>query len=347
MQPARNYLSATQPVRRDDFRSERLRVLAVLHLYVPERRAGGEVYVHQILRHLAARGHLVRVCCDTSRSPYSIDGVEVVPFQNHERLTEHWADIALTHLDHSREAHESCTRHRRPIAHVVHNHWQLAYHGISGANLFIINSHWVEQTTAMGRWGTDVFEPRDLDSPWLVAYPVVRAADHQVTRTGEHVTLVNLTRHKGAGIFYSLARRHPDWTFLGVQGAYGDQIVQEMPNVTIWPNQQDMRRVWEQTRVLIAPSDYESYGMAAVEASCAGIPVVASATDGLRESLEHAATYVSLKRLSDVGAWSRAVERVLARYEEARARAVTVQGRLRPDDTLAMVERALKMVAVA
>ncbi|MGY0063372.1 glycosyltransferase [Streptomyces sp. LZ34] len=41
------------------------------------------------------------------------------------------------------------------------------------------------------------------------------------------------------------------------------------------------------------PSVYESYGMAAVEAMCSGIPVIAAPTPGLVESLSWASTFAA------------------------------------------------------
>jgi glycosyltransferase involved in cell wall biosynthesis len=67
--------------------------------------------------------------------------------------------------------------------------------------------------------------------------------------------------------------------------------------------------VWAKTRILLARSLYESYGMAAVEALASGIPVIAHPTPGLREALGDAALFLDRQ---DVLAWAVAIEELHA-----------------------------------
>jgi glycosyltransferase involved in cell wall biosynthesis len=127
----------------------------------------------------------------------------------------------------------------------------------------------------------------------MVFHPPLTSERHTVDATGGHVTLVNLNEHKGALIFYELARRMPHTKFLGVVGGHGNQIIRRnIPNVTIMDHGPDMKRVWTQTRVLLMPSVYESYGLVAVEAGINGIPTVANPTPGLLENLGRLGIFV-------------------------------------------------------
>jgi glycosyltransferase involved in cell wall biosynthesis len=126
---------------------------------------------------------------------------------------------------------------------------------------------------------------------------------------GDSVTLVNLSRVKGADVFWRLARRFPDTPFLGVRGGYGEQLLERRPNVTVLGPQRDMRDVYARTRVLLMPSRAETWGMVAVEAMASGIPVLARPTAGLRESLGRAGNYPTDDSLD---AWQDALARLLS-----------------------------------
>jgi glycosyltransferase involved in cell wall biosynthesis len=92
---------------------------------------------------------------------------------------------------------------------------------------------------------------------------------------------------KGGKLFWELARVMPDKQFLGVKGAYGEQIgfARKLDNVTILENTPNIQEVYAKTNILLVPSHYESWGRVAIEASCSGIPVIAAPTPGLTESL--------------------------------------------------------------
>src|SRR5690606_34956091 len=108
--------------------------------------------------------------------------------------------------------------------------------------------------------------------PQIIVRPPVGQDDYRTT-PGDHVTMVNLTASKGCEVFYEVARRRRDDRYLGVIGAYGHQIVRRLPNVEIAAHTGNMRDdVYARTRVLLMPSDYESWGRVAVEAIVSGIP---------------------------------------------------------------------------
>src|SRR5690606_26391204 len=113
------------------------------------------------------------------------------------------------------------------------------------------------------------------------------------------------------------------------------QVYIEKPNVMFQPNTGDMRgRVYRKTRVLLMPSSYESYGMTAVEACVSGIPVVASPTPGLVESLHTAGFHVDLE---DREEWYRIVKELLTSedaWKEASDRAIERAARLSAQDEL-------------
>jgi glycosyltransferase involved in cell wall biosynthesis len=105
-----------------------------------------------------------------------------------------------------------------------------------------------------------------------------------------------------------MARRFPEEQFLGVKGAYGNQMVVDLPNVTIIDHSDDMKAVYKQTKLLLCPSKYESYGRVAIEAAASGIPSVVSTAQGFAESA------ISPWNLSprDYDQWENAIQTVLS-----------------------------------
>lgn len=94
---------------------------------------------------------------------------------------------------------------------------------------------------------------------------------------GDSITLVNANENKGVRQFLELARRMPDRKFLGVLPYYGELMVPPAPANVRWvPFADDIRDILKQTRILLMPSFYESYGRIGIEAMINGIPVVYS-----------------------------------------------------------------------
>lgn len=123
---------------------------------------------------------------------------------------------------------------------------------------------------------------------------------------------------KGAETFYHLASRFPSFEFLAVEGAHGIQDLRELPNVTIWPQQADIRNVYKQSRAVLMPSrKVESFGRISVEAAASGIPSLVSDLPGPVE----AGTAYEYVDQDDQTAWVWALDRLLRNYEVASAEA--------------------------
>lgn len=309
-----------------------MRVLATIHMAPPTHNAGSELMVHTMLRYLADRGHdaagVVGRGEDRVYQGVTYRSTEGMRGQHADRLRaemHQWADVVVTHLDHSRIAMRHAKKARRPLVHLVHNHLQLEANMVVGGpggncDLAVFNSEWLAERV---QWPHEQI---------IVRPPVWR--DDYMTTPGDHVTMVNLTASKGCEVFYELARRRRSDQFLGVIGAYGHQIIRQIPNVEIHGHTGNMRDdVYARTRVLLMPSDYESWGRVAVEALCSGIPVIAHPTDGLRESLGDAGIFCDR---DDVDAWQRELDRLddPAEYELA------VQAALRRADELDQIAKS-------
>lgn len=273
-----------------------MKVAALVHFALSFRSAGSEVVVHELLKAAAAAGHDVTMWCThrdsqrnwTGREPDTeLDGVKIKRVRNvimgQRALRVYKPDVVVTHHDHSVFAIKTAKLVGARSVLLTHNDMDINKRPLAAApDLVIHNSEWVAES--LRRFG----EPRSS----MVFHPPLTPDRHKVDRTGAAITLVNLNEHKGAHLFYDLAARMPERSFLGVVGGHGVQVIRRnLPNVTIAEHSPDMKPVWESTRVLLMPSLYESYGLVAVEAGLNGIPTIANPTPGLVENLGKGAIF--------------------------------------------------------
>lgn len=314
-----------------------MRILFMAHLAPPRHCAGAEMMVVSMLRPLAARGHQVDMLLSRATpdvEPYDLHGITVHPFVDATQAIEMVpkADLVLAHLENTPRAVVLARMFRRPFGLICHNTHDITRAWcVSDCSLLVYNSQWM----------ADDLVP---DHPAaMILRPPVFPDDYRTT-PGDRVTLINLNEEKGGRLFWDLARRLPDVPFLAVKGAYGEQIVDELPNVELLEHGGDMRAVYHRTRLLLMPSSYESWGRVGVEAMCSGIPVVANPTPGLLESLGDAGTFVEL---GDVDGWERTVRRLLqpAVWRKASKAAVARAAELDPAEDLARWIEAVEAFA--
>lgn len=307
-----------------------MRVLAMLHLFPPHHNAGAERMVLAMLHALVERGHEVDVLLSQRHpeitGPYEVGGIRVHQHRGKEDvfafLTS--ADVIVTHLENTPRAAALGESFKIPVAKIVHNTFTPTRQQIQkGISLAVYNSAWMAE------------EFSDLPVESVVIRPPVSVDDYATT-PGDCITLINLYEPKGPKTFYALAERFPDITFLAVHGAYGKQVVRDLPNVEhIEHIDGDRMRdeVYARTKILLVPSDYESWGRVGVEAMCSGIPVIAHPTPGLKESLGDAGIFCDRRKIDD---WEQAITGLLKprTYAAAAKKAKKRAAELDPADDL-------------
>lgn len=304
-----------------------LTIIGYFHLAVPEHNAGSETTVWADLRALVKRGHKVTIICDRSlTAPYAHEGISVVrpPRRGQQSWLENFvkdADILVTHLDLTSQAMQLAMAVKKPLVHRVHNDAQLMYWRVDARvpyknALAVYNSHWLAAKPS--RWNGQEM-PSDWMAPSIVVHPVVEREHYECER-GTKITLVNPTPGKGVETFKALARLMPDREFLAVEGGYGEQMIvspdgptkhgqmRASGNIEWMAHTPDIRNVFRKTKVLLMPSDYESFGRVGIEAACCGIPTVAHPTLGLKEAFGEAGIFIDR---NEVAAWFNEVERLM------------------------------------
>ena len=286
-----------------------MKILCSIHLYPPKHNCGAEGMIHAINKYLVSQGHEVRVLL-WQANHYKIDNVYVYEgidvFPPEQFLTEtlfRWADVVMTHLDYTQQTIGQCKVFKKPCVHLIHNY--SVYDSIKNADrpqYIVYNSDYAKELLNYDHEGITVHPPVDY-----------RAYDtHKDTFKNEYITLINLDGNKGGEILRQIAERMPDRKFLGVMGSYSEpasegQHTKQPSNVTVVPNTPAIMQYYQQTRILIMPSKFESWGRTATEAMCSGIPVICNPTPGLKENCADAGIYVDR---DDIDGWVNAIKKL-------------------------------------
>jgi glycosyltransferase involved in cell wall biosynthesis len=127
-----------------------------------------------------------------------------------------------------------------------------------------------------------------------VIYPLIEVDRYRTDTQRRNVTFINPHPHKGVDIALAVARACPEipftfvraWTLSEEDERQLQAAVAETPNITLRPATNDMRTVYQDARIVLAPSRWsEAFGRIAAEAHVNGIPVVASNRGGLPEAV--------------------------------------------------------------
>lgn len=265
-----------------------------MHWYLPGHFAGSETMAHAMAKRLQNENTHVQIYTTAEKmlpESWVYDGVEVVNIANKKPIDYIQeigsADLLITHHQNAEFAGLIQRFCGTKTAVIIHNEMAYSIGQIRDYpwDLVIYNTEWVKKACEQKIY-------KEISS--IVLHPPVDIDSMKTKTTGEYITLVNLNEHKGSGLFYELAERLPQFNFLGVQGGHGEQVIKDLPNVTIIGQTKNMRDdVYAKSKIVLMPSLYESYGMVSVEAMASGIPVIADPTPGLVEAMGNAGTYIN------------------------------------------------------
>ena len=138
------------------------------------------------------------------------------------------------------------------------------------------------------------------DKGWLLHPPVGKPpTTGRLDGPHDALTLTSSLTNKGAIQTLGLAERWPDRRFIIMRSpahrTHGsndfDALAARLDNVEVWDrlHPDEMSAVWAETKVLLVPSRYETYGLSAIEAAWHDIPSVHVDTPHVREGIGDAA----------------------------------------------------------
>jgi glycosyltransferase involved in cell wall biosynthesis len=153
----------------------------------------------------------------------------------------------------------------------------------------LTGGHWISNS----EFSAAVLKSRlGVESP--VVPPLIRAENYRGQSSRRTVTMINPRRIKGGDIAVGMAEQCPEIPFVFVEAWNGrDPDVEELkarvtrlPNATWLPVQGDMRKIYGETRVILAPSQcHETWGRVVTEAHFRGIPAIVSNLGALPETV--------------------------------------------------------------
>ena len=275
-------------------------LVALSHGYPPFWNMGGEVSLHRTL--VAARGD--KHVLTATEEPYIFEGVNVDKI-----LTRNVLDI---HTDTAKIASQL----KQVNAKAVIGQNELSLAAVKAAKdvnaVSIVNVHTPPQygrgvADAMFETDYAIYNTRTAAIEWgepnaLVVHPPISPLPNRTLTGGNAYTALSSLSNKGVLTVLELAKIYPTKRFIIVrspaEATHGikdlEQRVAQLPNVELHPrvSPEEVYKYFEQTRILLVPSRYETYGMSAIEAAGYGIPCVHVDTPHVREGIGEGAVLV-------------------------------------------------------
>lgn len=289
---------------------------AFLHGYPPDWSMGGEVSTHRTLS--VVPGSVVFTPRTTDG--YVLDGVTVLPSSGTTFLdicadaADVGATVLFAHSAMSQATVRAAKRLRKPSILAVHAPPRFA------ADL---RRAWPGATVRL--YNTEYARKEWKDSKgWVLHPPIGPPPKEVIGGARDALTLTSSLLNKGVTRVLELARRMPRQRFIIVRspahGTHGSPDFEEeaasLGNVEVWDrlHPRMMSLLWAETRILLVPSRYETYGLSALEAAWHGIPSVHVDTVHVREGIGTAARLLKTHTVDELGAAVMEVERSYDRW---------------------------------
>lgn len=331
--------------------------------------SGADVMLHSILKFLVAEsGHICEaIFISKTNHEREIDGVVVRSYSGgidqaiavYCTMSPIRPEVIVTHLGGIQVARAMGRLWDIPVVQVIHNTNDLTIGSLaSGCDLAVYNSEWIRefhQTVALGKpFVREWLEPgrsrmrKRVSRSWpsFVLHPpalVARAPSRSPIGRDFVVGIVNLSPNKGADVVAGLLRERPGIKIAGLTGGYDQakHVDFNVENFIKLEHTSDMCSFYHAIDLLIVPSIYESYSLSAVEAMGHGLPVIASDTPGLRESVADGGQHLGTR---DPKVWAEAIDETFEKYDywAEKARTRHKQLRAQSQEELRVFENTLK-----
>lgn len=331
-------------------RDNRIRMLWIIHDYVPFVNAGSEICAHTINTYLMSKPYKYDIYVASPGYPQrSYDNVRCFDLYDTNTFQHVLHNIQVLHSHSYYFRNQLLWLSRitgKPFVEWIH----------TDNYVRSIGNQWNDPRIKGRQW--TVFNSESLkasrsdlpDEYTKIIKPIVNYRTYAVEeekRKPIYVTLSNVNENKGGFLLIELAKALPEMEFQGIIGGYRKQIVSnDLPNLKYVRHTTEMKEIYGQTWVMIMPSKEETWGRTAVEAMSSGIPVVVSPTPGLKECCGDAAIYCNR---DDLDSWVVALRKLKSdrEYYNSRSRLSLERARaLDPDPGLSQMEDWLDKIVI-
>ena len=317
------------------------RIVWTMHSWVPNVRAGSEITAEAQIEYLKQKGWEVIVLVHRWAVPER-NGVRIYPIEQNNILQSPYiveiiksADILCVQNYNVQNFIFVCEQFRKPIVVFLHT---------QNDNRDILNF----------RFGVPIYVVYNVNflklesnnaHPSIVIHPKVDTTPFKIQKKDpKYVTLVNCNENKGGAIVLDLVKALPDVKFLVIKGGYHKQIVHPNPppNLIYLENQEDMSKIYEETKILIMPSKSETWGRVAIEAMASGTPVITSRSPGLLECVGK--SVMSCDR-NDTSCWVEKINKLMKsekEYSIASQKAIERVAELEAEDEYGRLDQFLE-----
>lgn len=307
-----------------------MNIVALSHGYPPLWNMGGEVSLHRTM--VALNGN--KFVLTSTSEPYTFEGVQAINIDT--------PDVLNIYADPNPIANQLAALD----ANVVIGQNELSLPAVLAANkigaVSMVNIHTppkygrtVNESMRFADYA--IYNTRVAAEEWgepdgLVVHPPISPLPDQLLTGGDAYTLLSSLLNKGVEVVLKLAEKYPDQRFIIVRSpaepTHGLKDIEEkvarLPNVELRPRvaPEDVINYLRETRILLVPSRYETYGMSAIEAAGYGIPCVHVDTPHVREGIGEAAVLVPPLNVEATDKGIKAIEKDYEAYSaNARLRA--------------------------
>jgi glycosyltransferase involved in cell wall biosynthesis len=266
-------------------------IVWIMNTYPPYGASGNEMCTHAMNQALLAKGYEVWVGVPGFPSVV-YEGVRCFDLRNRNMLN---TLLRRTHII------GACTLMYKPAAVQLAQRFQTAF--LDCIHTYAIKRDYWEDLGDLGNrfwvvfntnWMREYYK-EDWKEQSIMLHPPVDWKQYVIPpeqRKPVFVTLINCNSNKGGGELIQIAKKAPEFKFMGVLGGYDKQVTNNnIENLTYYPHTPNIRTVYAKTWCLLILSKWETYGRVAIEAMSSGIPVIATPLTGIKEACGDAAIY--------------------------------------------------------
>lgn len=227
-----------------------------------------------------------------------------------ERLIKNFRpNLILTQLNSSKMVLKIANIYKIPALLFIHD-----VHPDSLIRIREVNKYDNSSVVFVSEFTQKYFE-KYLKRPCFVSYPPLKIKDYLVKKNSrQFITMINPIKSKGGKTFEKIVKNLTWCSFLAVRhwrDPLEDGInLKPYSNVKIMDRQDDMKKVYSQTNILLLPSTcQEGCPRVVIEAELNGIPVIASDRGGVREAVGKGG--ILIKEFGNIKKWVKAIEKLM------------------------------------